>query len=61
MKRGILELADVQDRPRLFSTFLMWLLAELYQLSGPEAYDKAIDKKKFRQFLKNPPEDWTEE
>ena len=26
-----------------------------------EAYDKAIDKKKFRQFLKNPPEDWTEE
>jgi uncharacterized protein len=28
---SILELADVQDRPRLFSTFLMWLLAELYE------------------------------
>jgi DNA helicase HerA-like ATPase len=27
----ILELDDVQDRPRLFSTFLMWLLAELYE------------------------------
>ncbi len=26
----LLELSDVQDRPRLFSTFLMWLLAELY-------------------------------
>ncbi len=33
-----LELADVQDRPRLFSTFLMWLLAELYQ-ALPEAGD----------------------
>jgi DNA helicase HerA-like ATPase len=28
---SILELDDVQDRPRLFSTFLMWLLAELYE------------------------------
>ena len=28
---SILELADMQDRPRLFSTFLMWLLAELYE------------------------------
>jgi hypothetical protein len=26
-----LELADCQDRPALFSTFMMWLLAELYQ------------------------------
>ncbi|GAA2108167.1 hypothetical protein GCM10009824_01180 [Kocuria atrinae] len=26
-----LELADVQDRPQLFSTFLMWLLADLFQ------------------------------
>jgi DNA helicase HerA-like ATPase len=33
-----LELADVQDKPRLFSTFLMWLLAELYQ-ALPEAGD----------------------
>ena len=31
------------------------------RISPEEAYDKAIDKKKFRQFLKNPPEDWTEE
>ena len=32
--RGIIscvELADVQDRPQLFSTFLMWLLADLFQ------------------------------
>jgi DNA helicase HerA-like ATPase len=31
--RGVvtcLELADVQDKPRLWSTFMMWLLAELY-------------------------------
>jgi DNA helicase HerA-like ATPase len=39
--RGIvtcLELADVQDKPRLFSTFMMWLLAELYH-DLPEAGD----------------------
>ena len=31
--RGIvtlLELADVMDRPRLFSTFMLWMLAQLY-------------------------------
>ncbi|MCT9933534.1 DUF853 domain-containing protein [Planotetraspora sp. A-T 1434] len=28
---SILELPAVQDRPRLFSTFLMWLLAELFE------------------------------
>jgi hypothetical protein len=33
-----LELADTQDRPALFSTFMMWLLAELYQ-NLPEAGD----------------------
>jgi DNA double-strand break repair helicase HerA and related ATPase len=33
-----LELADVQDKPKLFSTFMMWLLAELYH-SLPEAGD----------------------
>jgi len=39
--RGVvtcLELADVQDKPRLFSTFMMWLLAELYH-QLPEAGD----------------------
>ncbi|HLS47915.1 MAG TPA: helicase HerA-like domain-containing protein [Gemmatimonadales bacterium] len=39
--RGVitcLELADIQDRPALFSTFMMWLLAELYQ-NLPEAGD----------------------
>jgi DNA helicase HerA-like ATPase len=39
--RGIvtlLELEDVQDRPALFSTFLMWLLASLYR-ELPEAGD----------------------
>ncbi|HUF05775.1 MAG TPA: helicase HerA-like domain-containing protein [Candidatus Binatia bacterium] len=28
---SILELADMQDRPALFSTFMMWLLASLYE------------------------------
>ncbi len=27
---SLLELADVMDRPRLFSTFMLWLLAQLY-------------------------------
>ncbi len=39
--RGVvtcLELADVQDKPALFSTFMMWLLAELYH-NLPEAGD----------------------
>ena len=31
------------------------------RISPEEAYDKAGDKKKFRPFLKSPPEDWTEE
>src|SRR5690606_11423071 len=38
-----LELADVQDKPRLFSTFMMWLLAELYQ-NLPEVGDVAQPK-----------------
>ena len=37
---SILELADMQDRPRLFSTFMMWLLARLYatlpEIGDPE-------------------------
>jgi hypothetical protein len=39
--RGIvtcLELADVQDKPLLWSTFMMWMLAELYH-NLPEAGD----------------------
>jgi uncharacterized protein len=39
--RGVvtcLELADTQDKPALFSTFMMWLLAELYH-NLPEAGD----------------------
>jgi DNA helicase HerA-like ATPase len=39
--RGVvtcLELPDVQDRPMLFSTFMMWMLAELYH-NLPEAGD----------------------
>lgn len=39
--RGVitaLELSDAQDKPALFSTFMMWMLAELYQ-SLPEAGD----------------------
>ncbi len=35
---SILELPDVMDKPRLFSTFMLWLLAQLYE-SLPEAGD----------------------
>jgi DNA helicase HerA-like ATPase len=35
---SVLELADVMDRPRLFSTFMLWMLAQLYE-SLPEAGD----------------------
>jgi uncharacterized protein len=34
----LLEVADVMDRPRLYSTFVLWMLAELYE-SLPEAGD----------------------
>ncbi len=35
---SILELSDVMDKPRLFSTFMLWLLAQLYE-GLPEAGD----------------------
>jgi DNA helicase HerA-like ATPase len=28
---SVLELADVMDQPRMFSTFMLWMLAQLYQ------------------------------
>ena len=39
----LLELDDVQDRPALFSTFLMWMLASLYR-ELPEVGDLAKPK-----------------
>ena len=45
---SILELADVQDKPALFSTFMMWMLAELYQ-QLPEVGD--LDKPKLVFFF----------
>jgi DNA helicase HerA-like ATPase len=45
---SILELADMQDRPALFSTFMMWLLASLYE-SLPEVGD--IEKPKLVFFF----------
>jgi DNA helicase HerA-like ATPase len=44
----LLELADQQSNPRLFSTFLMWLLAELFE-ELPEAGD--LDKPKLVFFF----------
>ncbi|HEU0041418.1 MAG TPA: helicase HerA-like domain-containing protein, partial [Jiangellaceae bacterium] len=44
----LLELPGVQDRPVLFSTFLMWLLAELFE-TLPEAGD--LDKPKLVFFF----------
>ncbi len=35
---SLLELSDVMDRPRLFSTFMLWLLAQLYTIL-PEVGD----------------------
>ncbi len=45
---SLLELPRLQDRPRLFSTFLMWLLADLFQ-DLPEVGD--VDKPKLVFFL----------
>jgi DNA double-strand break repair helicase HerA and related ATPase len=43
---SVLELADVMDRPRLFSTFMLWLLARLYA-TLPEVGDQAAPKLAF--------------
>ncbi|MBC7843906.1 MAG: DUF853 family protein [Gemmatimonadaceae bacterium] len=40
---SVLELSDVQDKPRLFSTFMLWMLAQLYG-SLPEVGDLAKPK-----------------
>ena len=45
---SILEVADMQDRPKLFSTFMMWLLAEIYH-DLPEVGD--LDQPKFVFFF----------
>src|SRR6476469_6706676 len=45
---SLLELPQLQDRPRLFSTFLMWLLADLFE-ELPEVGD--VDKPKLVFFL----------
>ncbi len=45
---SILELSDVQDRPALFSTLMMWMLAEIYH-QLPEAGD--LDKPKLVFFF----------
>src|SRR5690606_42091496 len=45
---SVLELPAVQERPRLFSTFLMWLLADLFH-DLPEVGD--IDRPKLVFFL----------
>ncbi len=45
---SILELLDVQDRPALFSTFMLWMLARLYH-DLPEVGD--VDKPKLVFFF----------
>ena len=40
---SILELSDVMDQPRLFSTFMLWLLAQLYE-GLPEVGDRPKPK-----------------
>src|SRR3712207_3556638 len=51
--RGVVtavELAAVQDRPALFSTFLMWLLAELFE-ELPERSEEHTSELQSRQYL----------
>jgi DNA helicase HerA-like ATPase len=45
---SVLELADVQDKPALFSTFMLWLLATIYH-QLPEVGD--VDKPKLAFFF----------
>ena len=45
---SVLELSDVQDKPALFSTFMMWMLARLYH-DLPEVGD--VDKPKLVFFF----------
>jgi DNA helicase HerA-like ATPase len=45
---SVLELSDVQDKPALFSTFMMWMLARLYH-ELPEVGD--VDKPKLVFFF----------
>jgi hypothetical protein len=45
---SVLELSDVMDQPRLFSTFMLWLLAQLYE-SLPEVGD--LDRPKLVFFF----------
>jgi len=45
---SVLELSDVQDRPAMFSTFMMWMLADLYH-QLPEVGD--VDKPKLVFFF----------
>ena len=45
---SLLELSDVMDKPRLFSTFMLWLLAQLYA-SLPEVGD--LDQPKLAFFF----------
>src|SRR4051812_10026051 len=45
---SVLELSDVQDRPGLFSTFMMWMLAQLYH-QLPEVGD--LEKPKLVYFF----------
>ncbi len=45
---SVLELADVQDKPELFSTFMLWMLATIYH-QLPEVGD--IDKPKLAFFF----------
>ncbi|MEO5619014.1 MAG: helicase HerA-like domain-containing protein, partial [Candidatus Eisenbacteria bacterium] len=45
---SILELTDMQDKPALFSTFMMWMLARLY-IELPEVGD--LDKPRLVFFL----------
>ena len=45
---SVLELADVQDKPELFSTFMLWMLATIYH-ELPEVGD--IDKPKLAFFF----------
>jgi hypothetical protein len=56
----LLELPHLQDRPALFSTFLMWPLADLFQ-AGPNAskrhekpiVEQVVGSSAFKQFARS--------
>jgi twitching motility protein PilT len=55
---GMMQVGKKKGNQQLDDAIMEHLKAA--RISPEDAYDRAIDKKKFRVFLKNPPDDWEE-